>query len=96
MLLWLDVVSIAQSIVYSADKDAIIWKYHPLGFYNVQSLYAINNFRGVFSVYTPVVWKLNIPPRIHVFLWLMANNKIFTRDNCWAGLPLHGVSKINI
>lgn len=28
-----------------------------------------------------MVWNLNIPPRIHVFLWLMSNNKILVRNN---------------
>jgi hypothetical protein len=28
-----------------------------------------------------VVWKIIVPPRIHIFLWLVANNKILTRDN---------------
>jgi hypothetical protein len=27
------------------------------------------------------VWKLQVPPRIHIFLWLLANNKLLTRDN---------------
>jgi hypothetical protein len=39
------------------------------------------NDHGVRQVYTPVVWKLSVPPRLHIFLWLMANNKTLTRDN---------------
>jgi hypothetical protein len=27
------------------------------------------------------VWKLQVPPRIHIFLWLLTKNKILTRDN---------------
>jgi hypothetical protein len=27
------------------------------------------------------VWKIQVPPRIHVFLWLLANDKGLTRDN---------------
>jgi hypothetical protein len=33
------------------------------------------------QVFTPVVWKIKVPPRIHVFLCLVANNKFLTRDN---------------
>ena len=36
---------------------------------------------GIIPVHTPAVWKLHIPPRIHVFLWLLANDKLLTRDN---------------
>jgi hypothetical protein len=32
-------------------------------------------------VHAPAVWKLDVPPRLHVFLWLLANNKLLTRDN---------------
>lgn len=74
-------VSIAQSILFTNDEDAIIWEYHASRLYNVESLYAVVNFRGVCPVYTPVVWKLNGPPRIDIFLWLLTNNKILTRDN---------------
>jgi hypothetical protein len=28
-----------------------------------------------------VVWKIIAPPSIHIFLWLVSNNKILTRDN---------------
>jgi hypothetical protein len=27
------------------------------------------------------MWKINVPSRIHIFLWLLANNKTLTRDN---------------
>lgn len=32
-------------------------------------------------VHTPAVWKLHIPPRVHIFLWLLSKNKLLTRDN---------------
>jgi len=27
------------------------------------------------------VWGLKIPPRVQVFLWLLSNNKLLTRDS---------------
>jgi hypothetical protein len=39
------------------------------------------NDRGVRQVFTPVMWKIPVPPRLHIFLWLLANNKVLTRDN---------------
>jgi hypothetical protein len=47
----------------------------------VQSLYTVINDRGIKQVYTPVVWKLSVTPRLHIFLWLLPNNKILTQDN---------------
>jgi hypothetical protein len=27
------------------------------------------------------MWKISIPSWLHIFLWLLANNKVLTRDN---------------
>jgi hypothetical protein len=32
-------------------------------------------------VYVHAVWKLQIPPRVQIFLWLLANNRLLSRDN---------------
>jgi hypothetical protein len=51
------------------------------GVYSSQTLYGVVNFRGVTPNFLPAVWKLNVPPRIQFFLWLVSQNKILTRDN---------------
>jgi hypothetical protein len=33
------------------------------------------------TVFTPIMSKIHVPSRIHIFLWLVANNKNLTRDN---------------
>jgi hypothetical protein len=33
------------------------------------------------TVFTPTMLKIHVPSRIHIFLWLVANNKNLTRDN---------------
>ena len=58
-----------------------MWAMCASGVYSVKSFYSFVNHRVVVPVCTPAVWKLKIPPRIHVFLWLLANNKLLTRDN---------------
>lgn len=81
MTQWYEVLNIAQSINFSDEDDAIIWKYESKGTYSVSSLYAVINFRGVLPVYIHAVWKVKVPPRIHFFLWLLSHNKLLTRDN---------------
>jgi hypothetical protein len=27
------------------------------------------------------MWNISVPSRVHIFLWLLANNKMLTRDN---------------
>jgi hypothetical protein len=78
---WYQIEQIIRSIHFSEVDDALVWELHSSGLYTSQSLYAIINFRGVTPVYIPAVWNLNVPPRVHVFLWLMYHNKLLTRDN---------------
>jgi hypothetical protein len=59
---WLELVQITGSIHLSNDEDAIIWQYESKGRYSVQSLYAVVNNRGVQQVFTPLVWKIQVPP----------------------------------
>ena len=80
MNLWEELLAIASSISFSEEKDSLIWELNSQGVYSVQTLYAIVSVRGIKQVYTPMMWKLRVPPRIHVFLWLLANNKLLTRD----------------
>jgi hypothetical protein len=51
------------------------------GVYSSKSLYAIINFRGVKPIYLPAVWSSKIPPIVQIFLWLLSQNKVMTRDN---------------
>ena len=81
MNMWYEILAIAGSIVFSTDPDAIVWKFTSNGIYSVQSLYAVVNFRGVKPIHPPAIWELCIPSRVQVFLWLLSNNKLLTRDN---------------
>jgi len=47
----------------------------------VQSLYAVINHHKVKPVFVHAVWKLKIPSRVQIFLWLLSKNKLLTRDN---------------
>ena len=81
MEMWNDILSIAEDISFSNEPDSVVWKFTSNGVYSVQSLYAVVSFRGVKPVYPPAIWDLCIPPRVQVFLWLLSNNKLLTRDN---------------
>jgi hypothetical protein len=67
---WDELVQIASSIQFSDDEDALIWQFNSSGILTVQSLYAVINNRGVQQVFTLVVWKIKVPPRIHIFCGL--------------------------
>lgn len=78
---WYQLVEIAKEINFSNDPDALIWQLESKGIYSSSSLYHVINFRGVQPLFLPAVWKLAMPPKIHVFLWLFSQNKFMTRDN---------------
>jgi hypothetical protein len=78
---WFALEEICKSIVFSSDCDSLIWTYTANGQYSTSSLYNIISFRGVTPIHIPAVWSLVVPPRVHIFLWLLANNKLMTRDN---------------
>jgi len=68
MLQWEDLCSIASSINLSDEIDNIIWMYDSRGIFSVQTLYSVLSFRGMVPVHIPAMWKLGVPPRIHIFL----------------------------
>jgi hypothetical protein len=83
MNMWHELVQIASSISFTGEEDAIVWQFNSSGRYSIQSLYAIvnNKGRGLRLVFTPVMWKIHMPSRIHIFLRLLPNNKTLTRGN---------------
>ena len=78
---WLELVEIVSSIEYNDGGDSLVWEYDSKRVYTSKSLYAIINFRGIVPMYIPAVWKIKVPPRIQVFLWLLSHNKLMTVDN---------------
>jgi hypothetical protein len=78
---WYKLEQIYTRISFSSECDSLIWTYTASGTYTSSSLYKIITFRGITPLYIPSIWSLMVPPRIHVFLWLLSNNKLMTRDN---------------
>jgi hypothetical protein len=81
MIKWFEIVQIAKTLSLNNDQDALVWKLEANGIFSVKSMYAVVNFRGILPVSVHSVWKIKVPPKIHFFLWLIAHNKLLTRDN---------------
>lgn len=81
MHMWYDLLGILENQILNDEEDKIMWSFNSNGKFSVQSLYVVINHRGVVPIFVPAVWKLNIPPRIQIFLWLLSKNKALTRDN---------------
>jgi hypothetical protein len=78
---WLELIQLVSTVNLNNDDDMPIWMLESSGQYNVRSFYAVVNDRGVVPVHTPAIWQLDVLPRLHVFLWLLANDKLLTRNN---------------
>jgi len=80
--MWIDLVNIVENMCSQMTYcDAIIWSFDSGGKFSVNSMYKTISFRGIQPEHTPAVWNITVPPRIHIFLWLLANNKTLTRSN---------------
>ena len=78
---WIDLFSSIKNTVLIDNKDTVCWNYDPKGVYTVKSFNKIVNFRGIHPGDLLTIWNIEVPLRIHIFLWLMAKNKLLTRDN---------------
>jgi hypothetical protein len=85
MNMWLELKQIVSLVDLVEEDDSIIWQYNSSSRSSVQSLYAVVNDRGVKPIYTLVMWNISFPSRVHIFLWLLANNKALMRDNLKKG-----------
>ena len=72
---------VVEGISLLNEQDQIIWSFSSNGKFSVQSLYDVINHIGVMPVYVHAVWKLQIPPRVQILLWLLANNMFLSIDN---------------
>jgi hypothetical protein len=68
MNMWHVIMQIASDIHFSGEEDAIVWQFASSGKYLVQTLYDVINDRGVKQIHTPVMWKISVPPRLHIFM----------------------------
>nr|CAD1824703.1 unnamed protein product [Ananas comosus var. bracteatus] len=61
--------------------DKAIWRWCEDGKFSVRKAYDFLIFDGIDVCTTPYLWKLKIPLRVKVFLWLAGRSKILTADN---------------
>lgn len=86
-----------DSIVYDISMtqlnnsdDYVIWKFGTKGTFTVKSVYNALTANESGPSHRKI-WKSKIPAKIQIFLWLVLNNAILTKDNLikrkWVGDP---------
>ena len=87
---WDNILVDAASVQLCEGDDIVTWKFGCHGRFTVKSVYnaLTKNDTGP---YHKKVWKGKIPAKIKIFLWLVLNNAILTKDNIlkrrWQGDP---------
>ncbi|KAG9458810.1 hypothetical protein H6P81_003318 [Aristolochia fimbriata] len=70
-------------------EDELVWSLFPNGSYMVASAYThlLGNPGG--SSQAKLAWKMEAPPKVKMFIWSVAHNRILTRENLvQRGIPL--------
>jgi hypothetical protein len=65
---------------FGPGEDRVFWKFGALGRFTVKSVYNALTIDDS-GPYHKNIWKAKIPAKIKIFLWLLMNNAILTRDN---------------
>ncbi|KAJ4760681.1 RNA-directed DNA polymerase (reverse transcriptase)-related family protein [Rhynchospora pubera] len=64
-----------------AGLDEVFWKLDKSGVFSTSSIYNLITSHPCHVSPLRKIWKMRIPPRFKVFLWMMLQNKIATLDN---------------
>ena len=77
---WMDLVHRVANIQLGDNKDIGIWQLHKSGQFSVRSMYSALLDVRILHTNQPV-WKLKIPLKVKIFIWLLHRVVILTKDN---------------
>ena len=88
---WQKILDDMGKIDFNSADDLVSWKFGPLGRFSVKSVYNVLTISDS-GPYHKKIWKGKVPAKIKIFLWLLMNNAILTKDNLlrrkWVGSPI--------
>ena len=84
------VIDTVYQHTFDDSKDTPVWRWNKTNIFSTKSVYEFltrENPRKHFRH----IWKAKIPYKIKIFMWLVENNAIITKDNLirrhWIGVP---------
>jgi hypothetical protein len=87
---WQITLSDMRKINFTSNKDSVAWTVGTAGRFSVKSVYNAMTFNDSGPSHSKI-WKSKIPAKIKIFLWLLLNNAVLTKDNLikrkWVGNP---------
>jgi zinc-binding in reverse transcriptase len=70
-----------SNVTFNAYEDICIWRWNTNEIFSTKSCYSWIEFGGVRHSSFNSIWSAYIPLKIKIFLWLVKQNKILTKDN---------------
>ena len=77
---WYYIQKTCNEVILLPGDDQIVWTLTKNGIFSVKSLYRILISNSIGYPYK-FMWKIQIPQKIKMFLWLTLRNSILTQDN---------------
>jgi hypothetical protein len=77
---WDKIMEKFQDFEFQETEDYVSWKWGKSKEFSVKSLYD-NITCSTYGPYLKHIWKGKIPPKIKVFMWLLENNVLLTKEN---------------
>jgi hypothetical protein len=68
-----------DEVQLSEGKDRVKWKIGTSGQFRIKDLYLQMRAEGSFP--QKFMWKIKIPMKVRIFLWLMIKCSVLTKDN---------------
>jgi hypothetical protein len=77
---WDKIMEKFQDFEFQEIGDCVSWKWGKNKEFSVKSLY--DNITSItYGPYLKHIWKGKIPPKIKIFMWLLENNVLLTKEN---------------
>jgi hypothetical protein len=77
---WHQVVTMVVNVQLTNHRDRFVWGLHQNGLFSVKSMYRALLIAQAIP-YNTLIWKLNLPLKIKIFLWYLYKGVILTKDN---------------
>ena len=77
---WMSVVGIVYQHHFEDTKDIPVWKWTKGKIFSTNSVYEFLT-KDDSGLHYKHIWKAKIPYKIKIFMWLVENNAILTKDN---------------
>jgi zinc-binding in reverse transcriptase len=68
-------------MLHSESNDVLLWRCQNVRMFSVHYLYSWLEFAGITNTEYMVMWKINIPLKIKIFVWLVRRNRVLTKVN---------------